>query len=130
VVLHSFQKNKIPRLDGWTIEFYLDFFNTIGKDLMAMIEEVHKKGHMNDPLNSNFISLIPNSDSLQSLDDSRPISLCNCIYKIVANVIARRLKIVFSTSISKEQFGFLEGRQNHEAIEVAQEGIHSIKQRS
>jgi hypothetical protein len=105
----------------------LDFFDTIGKDLLAVIEEVHRKGHMHDPLNSTFIALIPKSDSLQSLDDFRPISLCNCIYKIVAKVIARRLKKVFSASISKEQFGFLEGRQIHEAIGVAQEGIHSIK---
>ena len=29
--------------------------------------------------------------------------------------------------ISEEQFGFLEGRQIHEAIGVAQEGLHSIK---
>ena len=32
-----------------------------------------------------------------------------------------------SEHISKEQFGFLEGRQIHEAIGVAQEGLHSIK---
>jgi hypothetical protein len=30
-------------------------------------------------------------------------------------------------SISKEQFGFLEGRQIHEAIWVAQKGLHSLK---
>ena len=32
-----------------------------------------------------------------------------------------------SKVISWEQFGFLEGRQIHEAIEVSQEGIHSQK---
>jgi hypothetical protein len=53
--------------------------------------------------------------------------LCNCLYKIVAKVIARRLKPILSGAISQEQFGFLEGRQIHEAIGVAQEGLHSLK---
>lgn len=42
-------------------------------------------------------------------------------------MIARRLKNILSKSISAEQFGFLEGRQIHEAIGVAQEGLHSMK---
>jgi hypothetical protein len=61
------------------------------------------------------------------LDEFQPISLCNCIYKIISNIIARRAKIILSERISSEQFGFLEGRQIHEPIGVAQEGIHNIK---
>ena len=37
------------------------------------------------------------------------------------------LKPILSRCISNEQFGFLEGRQIHEAIRVAQETIHSVK---
>jgi hypothetical protein len=64
-----------------------------------------------------------------SLDDFRPISLCNCVYKIVSKVIARKLKIILLERISSEQFGFLEGRKIHKAIGVAQEGLHSMKSR-
>jgi hypothetical protein len=127
VVLHIFQKSKIPGPDGWTIEFFLNFFDILGKDLLSVVEENRREGHMHAPLNSTFIALIPKNDNPQGLDEFRPISLCNCIYKIIAKVIARRIKGVLSTSISKEQFGFLEGGQIHEAIRVAQEGIHSIK---
>jgi hypothetical protein len=45
----------------------------------------------------------------------------------VAKIIARRLKPILSSSISREQFGFLEGRKIHEAIGVAQEGMHNMK---
>jgi hypothetical protein len=79
------------------------------------------------PLKFNLHCLIPKSDNPLSLDEFRPISLCNCIYKVVAKVIARRLKDLLSEKVSKEQFGFLEGRKIHEAIGVAQEGLHSIK---
>jgi len=66
-------------------------------------------------------------DDPRSFDDFRPISLCNCIYKIIAKIITRRLKPLLLEAISKEQFGFLEGHQIHEAIGVSQEGLHSPK---
>ena len=57
----------------------------------------------------------------------RPISLCNITYKVIAKVIAQRFKKALSKIISHEKFGFLEDRQIHEAIGVAQEGMHSAK---
>jgi hypothetical protein len=44
--------------------------------------------------NTTFIALIPKVDNPTSFEKFRPISLCNCIYKIISNVIARRLKRV------------------------------------
>ena len=66
-------------------------------------------------------------DKPESLEDYRPISLCNITYKVVKKIISQRLKKVLSKIISKEQFKFLEDRQIHEAIGVAQKGLHSAK---
>ena len=66
-------------------------------------------------------------DKPESLEDYKPISLCNITYKVVTKIISQRLKKVLSKIISKEQFKFLEDRQIHEAIGVAQEGLHSAK---
>ena len=92
-----------------------------------MIEESKRSNHIHPPLNTTFISLIPKIDIPQSFEDFRPISLCNVIYKVIAKIITKRIKPFLSASISKERFGFLDGRQIHEAIGVPQEGLHSMK---
>jgi hypothetical protein len=99
--MQRFQKDKILGLDGWTIEFYLGFFNLIGKDIVKVIEESRLNGRIHGPLNTTFIALIPKVNDPLSFDYFRPISLCNCINKIIAKIIALRLKPLLSKSISK-----------------------------
>ena len=38
-VMGSFQKDKSPGPDGWTIDFFLDLFDILGKDLLQVIED-------------------------------------------------------------------------------------------
>jgi delta-aminolevulinic acid dehydratase/porphobilinogen synthase len=49
------------------------------------------------------------------------------VYKIITKIIATGIKTLLSFGISKEQFGFLEGRQITDAIGVVQETLHRIK---
>eukprot|EP00253_Pinus_taeda_P033955 PITA_33955 len=127
--MKSMGKDKSPSPDGWTVELFLHFFDLIGSDMADVVEESRLRGEIYKPFNATFIALIPKKDAPESFEDFRPISLCNCIYKIIAKVIATRLVPILSRNISMEQFGFLEGRQIHEAIGVAQEVIHSVKQK-
>ena len=107
--------------DGWMIEFYLELFELLGGDLLRVMEDTRVLGRIPASFNSTFIALIPKVDNPVSLNDFRPILLCNCIYKVVTKVIAR------FEHITDQKFGFLEGRQIHKAIGVSQEGLHSIK---
>ena len=38
-VMGSFQKDKSPGPDGWTIDFFLDLFHILGKHLLQVIED-------------------------------------------------------------------------------------------
>ena len=49
------------------------------------------------------------------------------IYKIIAKVLALRLKPVLSEIITEEQFGFLNNKNIHDAVSLAQETVHTIK---
>lgn len=126
-VIKSMEKEKSPGLDGWTIEIFLHFFELIREEITEVVEESRKKGEVYSPFNATFIALIPKKEAHETFEDFRPISLCNSIYKIIAKVIALRIKPIMSRHISSEQFGFLNGRQIHEAIGVAQEVLHSVK---
>ena len=101
------------------VEFFQHFFDLMGDTITNVVEESRVSGFNHDALKTTFLALIPKQDSPSSFNDFRPISLCNCIYKFIAKMIANRMKPILSKSISKEQFGFLDGRQIHEAIGVA-----------
>eukprot|EP00253_Pinus_taeda_P032108 PITA_32108 len=77
--LKWFSKDKSPGLVGWTIEFYLSFFEVIGSDLLSVFEESQTSGRLEAAITSTFIALIPKTDKPTSFDDFRPISLCNCL---------------------------------------------------
>ena len=100
--LHSFQKDKSPGLDGWTIEFFLGFFDILGEDLLKVVDESRRSGRIHAPINTTFITLIPKVDKPKAFDDFMLISLCNCLYKIISKVISLRLKAVLSEKISKQ----------------------------
>lgn len=114
--LKCFNKDKIPGPDGWSIEFYLAFFELIGPDLLRVVEESRVSGRMEAAISSTFIALILKVDNPSTFAEFRPISLCNCLYKIIAKIIANRLKPILSKHILPEQFAFLKDRQIHEAI--------------
>jgi len=128
-VLHRLQKDKIPSPDGWTIEFFLGFYELINMDILDVVEKSRSQGNMHAPLNATFISLIPKYEDPKSLEVFRPISLYNYIYKVVSKIIAKRMKAILYESIPWEKIGFLEGRQIHEAIGVAQEEFQHQNQK-
>lgn len=86
--LKWFKKEKSLGPDGWTIEFYIAFYDLLSHDLLRVVEECKVSGILYNAINSTFIALIPKSDNPSSFDDYCPISLCNVLYKIISKIIA------------------------------------------
>ena len=58
-VLDSFQKYKSLGPDAWLVELFLGFFDTLGQDLLRVVEDSWQFGRMFSPFNPTFIALIP-----------------------------------------------------------------------
>lgn len=116
--LKCFKKDKSQGPDGWLVEFYLSFFNIIGPYLLKVIKDCKTSGRMYEATNTVFIALIPKKDSPQSFSDFWPISLCSCMCKIIAKIIANRIKMILSDNISSKKISFLHNCQIQEAIGI------------
>ena len=125
--LKSFKKDRSPGPDGWPMEFFIHFFDLLGKDLLSAIDCARLFGLITPSINSTFLALIPKKDKPISFVDFRPISLCNLVYKLISKIIDVRLKPFLDSHISREQFGFLKNRQIVEPIGITQETLHSVK---
>jgi hypothetical protein len=80
-ILKHFEKDKSMGPDGWTMELFNLYFDTVGDDLHNMVEDSRRRGKIMRAINSTFLVLIPKENSPQKFGDFRPIALCNLCYK-------------------------------------------------
>ena len=63
-------------------------------DVLGFFKEFFDLGQFERSLNATFLVLIPKKGGSDDLKDFRPISLVGSLYKLLAKVLANRLKRV------------------------------------
>ncbi|GJV18249.1 putative RNA-directed DNA polymerase, eukaryota, reverse transcriptase zinc-binding domain protein [Tanacetum coccineum] len=103
--------NKSPGPDGYTFDFFKEYWDLIGTDFCEAVESFFLNGSFPKGCNSSFIALIPKVVDAKFVNDFRPISLIGCVYKVVTKILANRLALVISDLVSNTQSAFISGRQ-------------------
>ena len=108
--IKNMQPNKSPGEDGLPIEFYRVFWNDIKHFLFNSYKYSLEIGALSITQKRGVISLLPKKNDLTLLKNWRPLTLLNVDYKILAKIIATRLKDTLLHLIDNDQTGFLEKR--------------------
>ncbi|GJV30269.1 retrovirus-related pol polyprotein from transposon 17.6 [Tanacetum coccineum] len=109
--MFSMGNDKSPGPDGYTAAFFKDTWDIIGSDVTKAVCEFFTNGRLLKELNHTIIALIPKVNAPARVNDYRPISCCNVLFKCISKIIANRLKDCLKRLISPNQSAFVPGRR-------------------
>ena len=123
--LSSYWGDKAPGPDGFTMAFWLFCWDVIKSEILGLFSKFYIHGTFQRSLNSTFLVLIPKKEGAEDLRDFIPISLVGSVYKLLAKVLANRLKLAMGEVISDSRQAFVQRRQTLDVVLIASEALDS-----
>ena len=93
--------------DGYSLVFWQSSWDLVKEEVMGFFRDFHE--HVRS-LNSTFLVLVPKEGDVEDLRDYRPIGLVGWLYKLLAKVLANRLKQVVGKVVSLSENAFVKER--------------------
>ncbi|XP_054801367.1 uncharacterized protein LOC129305332 [Prosopis cineraria] len=109
--LFQMRSDSTSGLDGFHAHFHKRYWSLMREYIFQLVKEFYETGRLSPIINHTCVVLIKKYDSRRSLNDFRPISLCNVLYKNVSKSISNRLKGHLEEIITPFQNAFVPGRQ-------------------
>lgn len=126
----SLPRNKTSGPDGYSAEFFIGGWETVGPEVIDAVQEFFTTGSLLKQWNATTLVLIPKAHNASKTTDFRPISCLNTLYKVIAKLLTSRLKKLLSQVISHSQSAFLPGRLLAENVLLATEIVHGYNWRN
>ncbi|GJS87451.1 hypothetical protein Tco_0770087 [Tanacetum coccineum] len=123
--LFSMGNDKAPGPDGYTAAFFKESWDIVADDFVAAVGEFFTNGNILKELNHTIIALIPKVNSPSLVNDYRPISCCNVLFKCISKIIVNHIKESLKVLISPNQSAFVPGRSIADNILLTQELMHN-----
>ncbi|CAL1401040.1 unnamed protein product [Linum trigynum] len=102
----------------------------LGHSRSAVVEFV--QGCWREPervkeVNATIVALIPKIPRPTTIQQYRPISLCNVAYKVIMKCLAEKLKPLMTQLVHETQTSFVSWRQITDKISILREVVHSMR---
>lgn len=100
---------------------------------MGMVQNFFRTSLLPKQLNHSLIFLIPKQENRTFITYFRPVSLCNIAYKVIAKIMADRLRKVLGMLIKFPQATFVMGQidsreYNHRTTDLPRYEIEARKE--
>nr|GEV04472.1 hypothetical protein [Tanacetum cinerariifolium] len=117
--------DKSLRPNGYTAAFFKEAWDILSTDVTKAVQEFFTNGTLLKELNHTLIALIPKVSSPSRINDYRPISCCNVLFKCITKSISNRIKDSLKTLVSPNQSAFVSRRRISNNILLTQEIMHN-----
>ncbi|GJV26677.1 retrovirus-related pol polyprotein from transposon TNT 1-94 [Tanacetum coccineum] len=124
-VIFSMGNDKALGPDGFTAAFFKEAWDIVSKDVIKAVQEFFLNGKLLKELNHTIIALIPKVSSPTQINNYRPISCCNVLFKCISKIISNCIKGSLKVLVSPNQSAFVPGRRISDNILLTQELMHN-----
>lgn len=69
--------------------FFLKNWDHFGGDMCKVVQSFFSSGRLLTKVNHMFVTLVPKTTNYSHLNDFRPMSCCNTVYKLISKVISQ-----------------------------------------
>ncbi|CAA7017011.1 unnamed protein product [Microthlaspi erraticum] len=120
---------KAPGPDGYQPMFYQKCWTEVGESVTRFVLDFFRTGLLPQGTNDVILVLLAKVAGPEKIQQFRPISLCNVIFKLITKVMVSRMKPIMTKLIGPAQSSFIPGRLSTDNIIIVQEAVHSMRRK-
>ena len=127
--LKKCKNNVSPGSSGFTNDFYKFLWRDIKYFVINSVDYAFDHNRLSATQSLGIINIIPKGDKdKRYLNNWRPLTLLNTLYKLISGCIAERIKPALPNLIHPDQKGFVAGRYIGEAIRTTYDTMNFAKE--
>jgi len=115
--------NKAPGQDGICLEFFGTAWDVIKHELLTIMNHMYIGGNTSVRQRQGLIVCLPKTPHPKNFDDYRPLTLLNTDYKIMARIIANRIRLCLAAIHHPNQHCGVQGNSVYEAVGAVRETV-------